>query len=655
MERHHKEKRRDKLSKKEQDRQAIIKFIAGIVLMFALISYGAGIFALGLPFLVGISLLPKNGTLKDKWNRMGKKQRGIFILVAMILTPIIILGIVWLLLIASMLMIDIIVFLPIILILGWFIYRNPKRQTGVVTKILGSRYTLAIGVALLFVIIGLAGYNYYQYQQAQQWKNMNWSGYMTSLVAPDSHGYLHVIGNGYTKKVIKVNNQTTNLEFKVTDLITPYWLNNVKTSNMQKFVNSTGKYIHTDIMNQTDINKNTNLKDKTIILSRTFENYTFMGEGMPISNARIYLIGKPKGANTNIDLSKEPYILTDSNGMVVFKNVTEGEYLILVQADGYYVYTHYFAFNISIVNKYSYISIPLIPTYWHIQLHWVLKKTAPIKSATWNLPLKEALNDISNSTVNLTGTAIPTTNEINTAFNFQAMDVKIFWMNLHRQQSWYGWMGIGNPDSPIDQFRMQMLYNQQMLFTQSVYTNPASKDNIYIFITHDLWSGITTFLFGWIQNPFGNPVEAVMSATTPSPTSQSSPVYMKVDSVKITISSSPYRHTMNESGANVLIWSYDSISTSNSSGNSIIMILNASHLQTKQNKTYWGYDFDTFVWMKNVNTLTHPSIANMLSIGVKITVVYHMVYEDGSKVNNKEYQATVVGEIGIFAPNIYTH
>lgn len=81
------------------------------------------------------------------------------------------------------------------------------------------------------------------------------------------------------------------------------------------------------------------------MLKKVYENFTVKQYGVPIVNALVVLEGKAiegnaKGIPEGNPAQFEQY--TDSNGVVIFKNVREGIYILRVYAYGYRPYIRSF-------------------------------------------------------------------------------------------------------------------------------------------------------------------------------------------------------------------------------------------------------------------------------------------------------------------------
>ena len=641
MERHHKEKRRDKLSKKEQDRQAIIKFIVGIVLMMALLSFNAGILNLGIPFIIGLSLMPNGRTLKDKWNRMGKKQKGIFILVAIILTPFIIVGLMWTMLIASMILIDMLVFVPIFLIVAWFMFRKPKYQKNAVTKFLGSYYSLAIGVILLMVIIGLASYNYYTYEKSLEYKNLNWSDVMTSLQQPDSHGYVHVsepivLPNGTVNSNFRINpSRTHDVRFLITDVITPRWLNNIKTNNIQEYLIYNRTFKKTNMTNESSIENNTDYTNHTVVVSKTFEKIEITGKGMPIANARVLLVGKAKpnnpfgiSAGNLVDLPQQYGLITADDGLVEFKNVSEGVYELKVYADGYYTFAHTFVVCNATTNG-TFYTVPMIPIYFHINVVWSLKETT-VSPQSWmdGFNAVTFAEEMKSSNITILPSLVPTKEEVNHAFGLNDTDTQMFWSQLRRENSMYGWLGVGTPNSPINDLALHMMFNQQILYTQAMYLT-----------THDInpehgfgWNWqtaltVAVIVVGVVGAPFTGGASLVLAVggvagiyITEWATQKH--YYVKVDYIIMTT-----KIETTGSTEEPIIWTNNGGKVESYNINSLAINYTPNELSHLQVGNKWNYNFDFYVFGKG-----YP-MSGTINLQVTLFVVYHYVDQYGNIVS----------------------
>ena len=506
-----KEKEEDWKKKKEEDKKAMIKLITGLILMMALISWGANYITIFIPLLVGVSVLPSGGTLKDKWKNMGKKQKGVFLLITAIFFPLILIGLIWVAMIGSMLIIDLLVFLPIFLIAGWVFFKN-KKSSNMVISFLGSKYSLAMGVILLGVIIGLASYNYIQLEETLHLQDQPVDKEIKPLFQPSDIGTY--VGNGtYKVKLIKNNtnnatqlsgagtgtitdsngkpiktvymkpNETVNLTIVVRDILTPEWLGELTSSanGVQKnLIHYQQEFIHENMSKNTSVDNYTRVKE--------LENLDLNQSGIPVPHAFVSLTGEAvKGSHLGSEGSAVQFTgITNKNGIFVFHKVKQGFYWLKVSALGYRAYS--LSFPVSENTTKGYFVVLLVPDYYKIRLSWAINvEVNQNRFIVWN-NYNESINN-NGTYVKLGSTANPLsdTDIIKTGL----IVTKDIWQkNMQREQMMYSWLGVNNPNSPMFALTTEMLYTSNMLYTQSMYLNPSNPQNMYRQQGHFIWFAI---------------------------------------------------------------------------------------------------------------------------------------------------------------------
>ncbi len=478
-----------RFDKAREEDKSVRVIVTGFVLMMAMIGLGAGLMALPTPFFMAMAIMPEGETLKDKWKKMSKKQKGLFALIMVILLPFLMVGILWTALIGSLILIDLMFFIPIFLIGAWFIFRKPEYQKGAFTQFLGSKYSLMMGVILLAFIIGVAVWNYWEYYTESQYGNLDMSEQMTSVVdgipiGNDTYkGYLNTPIRGSNGEIIDNvtfnPKRTWNVTIRVSDVLSPAWFGyNTGTPDVIDYLRT---QVKTDVNNETNVSENIDVKNKSLMLKKVYENFIVKQYGMPIVNALVVLEGKAIEGNAKGIPEGEPAQFeqyTDSNGVVIFKNVREGIYILRVYAYGYRPYIREFPVVNYTVQGRIY-RIPLVPDYYKVRVHWEVNINTKMD---W-MVITTFKQELSNSTGVEFVNATPM-NDFEIINYTLKLENDTFWSNMQRINSMYGWLGLNNPSSPFRYIGEQMLYAQNSIYYQSMYINPANNQNIY---GHFLW------------------------------------------------------------------------------------------------------------------------------------------------------------------------
>gem|GEM_PF-5598168 len=158
---------------KESFMNAMIVYGFIAIALIGFLGYTAGSIAIGSTFILGPMLFKGAGTgkdgmfsnsptkkIKDVWRGADKKKKAGIVVSIMVLLPFFILGALWLAMIGAMFLVDLLFILPIVMIILWFWFRNPKHQTFNGSASLGHPAVLGVAVVMILVIAIVAGMNY---------------------------------------------------------------------------------------------------------------------------------------------------------------------------------------------------------------------------------------------------------------------------------------------------------------------------------------------------------------------------------------------------------------------------------------------------------------------------------------------------------------
>ena len=316
--------------------------------------------------------------------------------------------------------------------------------------------------------------------------------YKVDLIGNETNTSISTAGTG---QIIDPNNNTKILEnvtinttktvdlvIVVRDVLTPEWLGMLTSSGseLQKallYQKNVSKY---DVTNESQYEKA--LRNDTLVYQSIAEKLSLNQSGNPIVHARVSLEGKAKDGN-DFGVAKGEGLqftkYTDSNGIVIFKNVTQGFYWLDVDALGYRPYNLLFPVAEETTKK-PFVVL-LVPDYYKVKVTWSIAVNRDMNNYILWSDYNESLSSSETYVALYEGTPISDADIIKTGFQIQK---DLWYDNLHRIQSMYGWLGVDNPDLPLYGLSEQMLYAQNMIYTQSMYANPMNPQSIYTHQKH---------------------------------------------------------------------------------------------------------------------------------------------------------------------------
>lgn len=372
-----------------------------------------------MPFILGMVNGSQGGSIVDRtktfWGNRSKGQKVGIAFGFIILIPFIMIGFMWLITMGTAFAIDLLIILPIALLVGFFVFRNPQRQTNAVSRFFGHPAVgviAIIGVVAIMVIVGLNYVNAHQYDTART----NFADYGKPL---------HDTPSDYNTIIQPFFNETSG-QWENTTLTVPRLADTVLFKVVDDFFYEVGFVTY---LNQTSDN-----------LTSTSSLYDTDGQ-LPVDNAKISLACYDVAGNQLLNIGG----ITESQGLCSFNKVPFGIYELTVDASGYLK----FNYEIHINENYTIatVIVHMKPIYYKVALDYMFSVEEPYSSSF-------LLSKVSFSDAYI---------YVDAKFmgGLNAGDLK----NLKRQQSWYGWSGM--PYIPSLSNSILKLYSQeQQIFQQ---------------------------------------------------------------------------------------------------------------------------------------------------------------------------------------------
>lgn len=339
------------------------------------------------------------GRIKDTWNQSSQPKKVALASGLLLALPFVLIGVLWLGVVLMGYAIDIIFFVPIVLLVGWLFFRSPQRRNTTVGRMLGNNAVGIIGVIGVVVLVIMSGLNY---ASAHQWDDARDD--MGSFVDPlfvtdedlENYTYFDPILNETVNGTRAIVLPT--LIFKVVD----------------PFFDDSG--LMTDV--DTIYSNFTDNETAGGILSITDTD-----GALPVDNAIVTLMAKDK--KTGSELLPIGSI-TNSNGQIIYSNVPCGLYDMSVDAGGYLKWNQEIHINKSYGEQT--VIVNMKPIYYKVRISYIYYVSqTPIEAGFWTSHREIPQGNIS---------AIP---ELVGGIS------RDDWQRLKTQQSIYGWTGLPSP------------------------------------------------------------------------------------------------------------------------------------------------------------------------------------------------------------------
>jgi len=410
---------------KKQDKTKIIAVVGACFFVFCLVGFLGFVTSLGslcvIPFLFGLAQNDgRTATQKigDWWGDRSRMQKLGIGIGFVLLIPFLLVGLGWMLVMGTAFALDIIIVLPVALAVGFFIFRNKRKEPDahIVARFFGHPAVGVIGIIGVMVIIMMAGLNYQEYHR---WDNArtNFSDYASPL---------HTTVGDTDTQIIPFYNETSG-NWENQTVITPKVTGVLIFHVVDDYFNQAG--FMTNLESDSD-------PDNTTIRLQDTDGF------VDVNNAGISLASLDNQDGVSI-INIGGY--TDTQGLISFAEVPYGIYEMTIDAHGYQ------KFNTEIHINETYeggtVFIHLKPIYYKIGVSYWFDEEVQHES-TWVFYGKE----YAYGHVSLEG-------------RFLGGISQSDWDNMRRQNSWYGWTGLAVPSFTNSMLKVNhQLKNQLNVF-----------------------------------------------------------------------------------------------------------------------------------------------------------------------------------------------
>lgn len=373
-----------------------------------------------IPFMLGIADVSQGGSIVDRtknfWGNRSKGQKVGITFGLVILVPFIMIGFMWIITMGTAFAIDILIVVPIVLFVGFFVFRNPKRQTNAISKFFGHPAVGIIAIIFIVAIMVIVGLNY-----------MNAHQYDTARTNFSSYGKpLHDTTSDYNTTIQPFFNETSG-----------QWEN--RTITEQKLADTVLFKVVDDFF--YEVGFVSYLNDSSDNLTQTTSLHDTDGQ-LPVDNAKISLACYDVNSNLLLNIGG----ITESQGLCSFNKVPFGIYELTVDASGYLKFNYEIHVNENFTV--ATVIVHMKPIYYKVALDYMFTIEQPVHSRFLTSVVSKTEGYI----------------YVNAKFmgGLNNGDLK----NLRRQQSWYGWSGL--PNLPSLSNSILKLYNQEQQILQQM-------------------------------------------------------------------------------------------------------------------------------------------------------------------------------------------